>query len=170
MPDASNSQGIRDRLWINGGWEDADSGETFPTENPATEEVIAHVAAGAAADVARAVRSAREAFEAESWRRMSAHKRSRLLWNLADLIAANADELAGLETQDNGKPYFESRKVDLPSVVENFRYFAGLADKIQGSVVPVDKPDHFTYILKEPVGVGGGLRHEDVYLGEEGGE
>ena len=122
------SEEIRHRLWIHNQWEDATSGETFPTENPATEEIIAHVAAGDAPDVDRAVRSAREAVDSDAWRLMNPHKRSALLWRLADLIEANADELASLETRDNGKPYFESRKVDLPSVVENFRYFAGLAN------------------------------------------
>jgi acyl-CoA reductase-like NAD-dependent aldehyde dehydrogenase len=148
------SEEIRHRLWIHNQWEDATSGETFPTENPATEEIIAHVAAGDAPDVDRAVRSAREAVDSDAWRLMNPHKRSALLWRLADLIEANADELASLETRDNGKPYFESRKVDLPSVVENFRYFAGLANKIQGETIPVSGP-FLNYTLREPVGVVG---------------
>ena len=73
-------------------------------------------------------------------RDMNPHKRSRLLWKLADALQANADELGTLETADNGKPFFESRKVDLPSVIENFRYFAGLADKIEGATIPVAGP------------------------------
>ncbi|NNK65000.1 MAG: aldehyde dehydrogenase family protein, partial [Gemmatimonadetes bacterium] len=89
-----------------------------------------------------------------AWGRMNPHKRSALLWKLADLIEANADELGALETQDNGKPYFESRKVDLPSVVENFRYFAGMADKIGGETIPVSGP-FLNYTLREPVGVVG---------------
>ena len=106
------------------------------------------------ADIDRAVESAREAMGSKAWRRMNPHKRSRLLWKLADAIEANADEIGALETADNGKPYFESRKVDLPSVVENFRYFAGLADKIEGSTIPVAGP-FLNYTLREPVGVVG---------------
>jgi acyl-CoA reductase-like NAD-dependent aldehyde dehydrogenase len=85
---------------------------------------------------------------------MNPHERAELLWKLADALEANADELAALETADNGKPYFESLKVDLPSVVENFRYFAGMADKVQGSTIPVAGP-YLNYTLREPVGVVG---------------
>jgi len=122
--------------------------------NPATEEVFVEVQEGGEADIARAVAAARAAFESAAWRHMNPHKRAALLWRLADLIHANADELAHLETQDNGKPFFESRKVDLPSVVENFRYFAGLADKIHGETIPVAGP-YLNYTLREPLGVVG---------------
>ncbi len=145
---------IRSRLWIHNEAGDAASGETFATTNPATGEVIAQVARGAAADIDRAVESAREAMASIEWRQMNPHKRATLLWRLADLIEANADELGALETRDNGKPYFESRKVDLPSVVENFRYFAGMADKIQGDTIPVAGP-FLNYTLREPLGVVG---------------
>jgi acyl-CoA reductase-like NAD-dependent aldehyde dehydrogenase len=145
---------IRNRLWIGNEWADALSGATFPTTNPATGEVISHVAEGRAEDVDRAVQAARAAMEDGAWRRMNPHKRATLLWKLADAIEANADELATLETADNGKPYFESRKVDLPSIVENFRYFAGMADKVQGSTIPVAGP-YLNYTLREPVGVVG---------------
>jgi acyl-CoA reductase-like NAD-dependent aldehyde dehydrogenase len=145
---------MRTRLWIGGEWSDAASGETFPTLNPATGEVLAHVAAGGEEDVDRAVRSARAAYRDPAWRRMSPHRRAELLWALSDLIEANAEELATLETLDNGKPFFESREVDLPSVVENFRYFAGIADKIHGETIPV--PGAFlNYTLREPLGVVG---------------
>ncbi|MEX0979484.1 MAG: aldehyde dehydrogenase family protein, partial [Gemmatimonadota bacterium] len=97
---------IRSRLWINNAWEDAASGETFLSLNPATGEVLADVAAGDSADVARAVEAARAAVEHPKWRRMNPHKRARLLWKLADLIEQNADELGELETRDNGKPLF----------------------------------------------------------------
>jgi acyl-CoA reductase-like NAD-dependent aldehyde dehydrogenase len=142
------------RIWIDHEPHEAASGETFATLNPATGEELTQVARGAEADVDRAVASARTAFETASWGRINPHKRAHLLWRLADLIDENADELATLETHDNGKPFFESRKVDLPSVAENFRYFAGLADKVQGDTIPVAGP-YFNYTLREPVGVVG---------------
>ncbi|MGD8321546.1 MAG: aldehyde dehydrogenase family protein [Gemmatimonadota bacterium] len=145
---------IRNRLWIANEWVDAQSGATFDTANPATGEVITQVAEGRAEDVDRAVTAAREAMKNKAWRRMNPHRRAELMWKLADAIEAHADELAGLETADNGKPYFESRKVDLPSIVENFRYFAGLADKVHGTTIPVSGPN-LNYTLREPVGVVG---------------
>jgi acyl-CoA reductase-like NAD-dependent aldehyde dehydrogenase len=148
------SNAIGNRLWIANGWVDAADGATFATTNPATGEVIVQVAEARAADVDLAVQAARGAMKGSEWRRMNPHKRAKLLWKLADALAANADELAALETADNGKPFFESRKVDLPSVVENFRYFAGMADKIEGSTIPVAGP-FFNYTLREPVGVVG---------------
>ena len=145
---------IPNRLWIANAWADARSGSTFPTTNPATGEVITRVAEARSEDVDLAVRAARSAMEDPAWRRMNPHVRAELLWKLADALEANADELAALETADNGKTYFESRKVDLPSIVENFRYFAGMADKVQGSTIPVAGP-HLNYTLREPVGVVG---------------
>ncbi len=146
--------GLRNRLWIDNAWEDAASGETFPDVDPATLEVLADVASADRDDVARAAASAKRALHDPSWRDLSPHQRSRLLWKLSDLIEEHADELATLETRDNGKPYFESRKVDLPSVVENFRYFAGLADKVEGTTIPVAGP-FLNFTLREPVGVVG---------------
>ncbi len=147
-------QEIRNRLWIGNEWVDADDGSTFATVNPATGETITDVASAHASDIDKAVSAARDAARSEVWREMNPHKRSRLLWKLADAIQASADELGALETADNGKPYFEARKVDVPSVVENFRYFAGMANKIQGSTIPVAGP-FFNYTLREPVGVVG---------------
>jgi len=148
------TEGIRSGLWIENAWTAAAGGETFPTINPATGEILAEVSSAQAEDIDRAVASARGAMSDPGWGRMNPHHRAELLWKLADIIEANADELAGLETRDNGKPYFESRKVDLPSVVENFRYFAGMADKITGSTIPVAGP-FLNYTLREPVGVVG---------------
>ena len=145
---------IRNQLWIGNEWSNASSGETFATVNPATGETITEVASAQAADIDRAVAAARGAMDNPEWRDMNPHKRARLLWKLADAIQASADELATLETADNGKPYFESRKVDMPSIVENYRYFAGLADKIQGDTIPVAGP-FLNYTLREPVGVVG---------------
>lgn len=147
---------IRTRLWIGNEWADAEGGGRFETVNPATDEVIAEVAEARAADVDRAVQSARAAFTDSKWRRMNPHKRSRLLWNLADLVEANADELGLLETRDNGKPYFEARRIDVPGVAQTLRYYAGLADKVQGDTVPVPGP-FLNYTLREPVGVVGAI-------------
>ena len=141
-------------LWIDNESVPSASGGTFTTTNPATGEVLAEVAEGTAEDVARAVESAHAALASKAWRRTDAHKRSRLLWRLADLIERDAQAIAETETRDNGKPIFESRYVDVPSVVENFRYFAGLADKIQGETIPVKGP-FLNYTLREPVGVVG---------------
>lgn len=145
---------VRTQLFIGNELCDAADGGTFATTNPATGELIADVASAQAADIDRAVTAAKTAANSKAWRDMNPHKRSRLLWKLADAIQAAGDELGALETADNGKPYFESRKVDVPSVVENFRYFAGMADKIQGGTIPVGGP-FFNYTLREPVGVVG---------------
>ncbi len=147
---------IPTRLWIGGEWVDSDEGSTFPVRNPASGDVLAEVQEARAADVDRAVAAARAAFVASEWRDIGPHERSALLWRLADLIEANADELATIETHDNGKPYFEARRIDLPSVVENFRYFAGMADKIHGATIPVSGP-FLNYTLREPVGVVGAI-------------
>lgn len=152
MPEMSEA--FRNKLWIGNEWHDAASGETFADPNPATGEVLADVAAADEADVDRAVDAARSALASKEWGRINPHRRAEILWKLADLIEANADELAEIETRDNGKPIFESRQVDLPSVVENFRYYAGLADKIQGDTIPVSGP-FLNYTLREPVGVVG---------------
>ena len=141
----------QNRLFIGGDYVQASSGASFPTVNPATEEVLAEVAEAGPEDVDRAVKSAREAFEGP-WRALSAAARGKLLWKLAEVIDAHADELAELETRDNGKPIFESRKIDLPSVVDNFQYFAGWATKIHGETIPVSGP-YLNYTLHEPLGV-----------------
>ena len=150
------TQAIRTRLWIGNDWADAEDGVGFATVNPATGDVIAEVAEARAADIDRAVQAARAAYRDSKWRRMDPHKRSRLLWNLAELVEANADELGLLETRDNGKPYFEARRVDVPSVARTLRYYAGLADKVQGDTVPVPGP-FLNYTLREPVGVVGAI-------------
>jgi aldehyde dehydrogenase (NAD+) len=143
------------RLFINGEYVEGTSGATFETINPATEEVLAQVPEAGPEDVDRAVRAARAAFEGP-WKKLSASDRGKLLWKLAELIDKNADELAELETRDNGKPIFESRKIDLPSVVDNFQYFAGWASKIHGETIPVRGP-YLNYTVREPVGVVGAI-------------
>lgn len=142
------------KLLINGEWVEAQGGRTFDTVNPATGEVLTQVASATAADVERAVTSARKAFDDRNgaWQKMTAADRQRLLWRIADLIEKNIDEIAEIETLDNGKPIFESRYVDLPTVIEVFRYYAGWATKIAGETVN-SRPNAFTYTLREPLGV-----------------
>jgi len=142
------------RLLINNQWVNSESGKTFPTINPATGEEIAQVAAADSADVDRAVRAARAAFEGGPWRKISAAERGRLLNRLADLIERNADELALLESLDNGKPYQVAKAADLPLTIACYRYFAGWADKVQGKTIPI-AGDYFCYTRHEPVGVVG---------------
>ena len=141
------------QLLIDGQWVDAESGKTFTTPNPATGELLAEVAEADKADIDKAVAAARRAFEGK-WSKMSARDRGRLLYKLSQLIEARANELAALETADNGKPIRESQYVDLPQVVENFEYFAGWATKIEGETIPVPG-QMFNYTLREPVGVCG---------------
>jgi aldehyde dehydrogenase (NAD+) len=141
-------------MLVGGRWLEARSGKTFPTINPATGEKIADVAEGDKADIDLAVKSARRAFEQGPWRRMSARERGRLLYRLADLIEKNLEELAALETLDNGKPIHDSKAIDLPLVIDCYRYYAGWADKIEGRTIPVAGP-YFTYTRHEPVGVVG---------------
>src|SRR5438552_1848601 len=142
------------RLLINGEW--VDGSRKFDAINPATGEVLTQIVEASADDVDRAVKAARYAFEDRTgpWRKMSASERGRLLWRLADLVEKNIDELAELETLDNGKPIFESKFVDMPMVVDVLRYYGGLATKIHGETVNTFE-SAFTYTLREPVGVVG---------------
>jgi aldehyde dehydrogenase (NAD+) len=142
------------QCFIGGKWIPSASGKTFDTINPATEEVIASVAQADAADVDAAVKAARKAFETGPWPKMDARDRGRLINKLADLIEAELDDLAALETLDNGKPIRDSRAADLPLVIDCLRYYAGYADKIHGQTIPV-RGNYFTYTRREPVGVVG---------------
>ncbi len=153
-PRRQTKRSLQTKLLIDGQWRDSVSGKTFATVNPATEEVIAQVAEGDAADIDLAVKAARRAFDSGPWRKMDARDRTRLINRLADLIEENIDELAELETLDNGKPLAEARGGDLPLVVDCMRYYAGWADKIQGQTIPV-RGNNFCYTRKEPVGVAG---------------
>jgi len=148
------ARSLQTKLLIDGKWRDSVSGKTFETINPATEEVITEVAEADAADIDLAVKAARKAFDTGPWRTMDARDRGRLMNDLADLIEKNIEELAELETLDNGKPISESRNADLPLVVDCFRYYAGWADKIQGKTVPI-RGKYFCYTKREPVGVAG---------------
>jgi len=144
------------KLIINGEAVDAASGRTFITLNPATEEPLCAVAEAGAEDVDRAVKAARAAFESGPWPKMKPAERQRMLFRLGDLILAHGDELARLETLDNGKPIFESRQIDVPMVANCFHYFAGWATKLGGETLPVN-PAFFTYTLREPLGVVGAI-------------
>jgi aldehyde dehydrogenase (NAD+) len=141
-------------LLINNQWLEASSGRTFPTVNPATGEEICQVAEADSADVDRAVRAARAAFERGPWHKMAAAERGRLLNKLADLIEKNAEDLARLESLDNGKPYKVALTADLPLTVACYRYYAGWADKVQGRTIPISG-NYFCYTRLEPVGVVG---------------
>ena len=127
------------KLLINNEWVSSVSGKTFPTINPATGEEIAQVAEADAADVNKAVKAARHAFEKGPWRKMAAAERGRLLNRLADLIEKHADELAALETLDNGKPVAVAKAADLPLTIACYRYYAGWADKVQGKTIPISR-------------------------------
>jgi aldehyde dehydrogenase (NAD+) len=141
-------------LFIGGKWQDSRSGKTFPTVNPATGETICQVAEGDKADIDLAVTAARKAFEDGPWPKMNASNRGRLLNKLADLIEENKEELAALESLDNGKPYRDALAADLPLTIKCYRYYAGWADKIHGKTIPVEG-NYFCYTRHEPVGVVG---------------
>ncbi len=148
------------QLLIGGEWTPAEAGETFAVENPATEETLATVARGRAADVERAVRAARRAFESGAWRKTTPSERGRLMWKLADAIEQRSEEFAQLESLDNGKPLTVARVADVALTIDHFRYYAGWATKIQGETIPISVPyapgsRFLDYTLREPVGVVG---------------
>jgi aldehyde dehydrogenase (NAD+) len=142
------------KMLIDGKWVDAVSGKTFETLNPTTGQPLARVAEGDKADVDKAVKAARRAFETGPWKKMSARERGKLIHKLADLMEENIDELAALETLDNGKPIRDSRAADLPLAIDCYRYYSGWADKIEGKTIPINGP-YFCYTRHEPVGVVG---------------
>jgi phenylacetaldehyde dehydrogenase len=147
-------------ILINGQWGPAADGTTFATLNPATEEKLADVPAGGAADVDRAVKAARKAFETGPWPKLTPSERGKLLWKLADLLEKHTDEFAEIESLDNGKPVAVARAADVPLAVDLFRYMAGWATKIEGSTIPISVPytpgaEYLAYTVREPVGVVG---------------
>jgi aldehyde dehydrogenase (NAD+) len=142
------------KLLIDNRWIPSESGRTFATVNPSTGEEICQISESDAADVDRAVKAARAAFEHGPWRKMPASERGRLLLRLADLIEKHADELASLEALDNGKPVGVAKAVDVAATAGCFRYFAGWADKVHGKTIPIDG-EYFCYTRHEPVGVVG---------------
>jgi acyl-CoA reductase-like NAD-dependent aldehyde dehydrogenase len=144
------------QLFIDGAFGPSSAGKTFPTTTPATGAPLADVAEASEADVDRAVAAARKAFEAGPWPKMPARERGRLLARIAERLMARADEVALLETLDNGKPIFESRQVDIPTCADVLFYYAGWADKISGETLPLTA-DAFHYTLREPLGVIGAI-------------
>lgn len=148
------------QLLIDGRWQDAVSGKTFAVTNPANGETIAHVAEADAADVDLAVKSARRALENPAWARMSPSERGKLVWRIGDLIEKYADQLAELESLDNGKPLAVARAGDVALAADIFHYMAGWASKLHGLTIPLSVPytpgaEYHAYTRLEPVGVVG---------------
>jgi 4-guanidinobutyraldehyde dehydrogenase / NAD-dependent aldehyde dehydrogenase len=147
---------LRTRAFVDGGYVDALSGETFPCVSPSTGRVLAEIASCDAADVDRAVRGARTAFESGVWSRAAPRERKRVLVRLAGLVSEHADELALLETLDMGKPIRDARKVDIPLAAECIGYFGEAVDKVYDEVAPTPESS-VVMILKEPLGVVGAV-------------
>ncbi len=148
------------KLFIGGQWVEAASGQTFETPNPATGETLANVAEGDAEDINRAVSAARKAFDSGPWSRMTPSDRGRLIWKIGDLILEHAEELAQLESLDNGKPVGVALGADVPLAADLFHYMAGWATKIEGNTINISVPympgaNFHSYTLREPVGVVG---------------
>ncbi len=148
------------QLFINGQWADAVSGKTFETPNPATGTTLARIAEGDSEDINRAVVAARKAFDEGPWGRMSPSERGRIIWRIGDLILEHAEELAQLESLDNGKPYGVALAADVPLAADLFHYMAGWATKIEGNSINISVPympgaNFHSYTLREPVGVVG---------------
>ena len=141
-------------LFIGGKWLDSVSGKTFGTTNPATGDVICRVAEGDKADIDMAVKAARKAFESGPWPRLTPSARGVLINKLADAVEKHAEELAALESLDNGKPISDAMAADLPLSIACYRYYAGWADKIYGQTIPFS-PEFFCYTRHEPIGVVG---------------
>lgn len=146
--------GRRHQLFIGGEWVDPREGRTFATHDPATGAKLADIALADAGDVDRAVAAARGAMEDPAWTEMKPAARARLLERLADAMEAAIDELATLETLDNGKPLRDARNFDLPHAIATLRYNAGWATKLNGETISLSGPGTWhAYTLKEPVGV-----------------
>lgn len=144
------------KILIDDKWVGAQNGQTFEVEDPATQEIIAHVPLGDKADIDLAVAAARRAFDSGPWSRMSPGERSRIVWKLGDLLEKYADEFAELEALDNGKPVTNARKGDVQGSIEMFRYMAGWATRLNGETIQVSSPGNWhAYTLREPVGVVG---------------
>ena len=142
----------RYRMFIGGEWVEAAGGEHFPSDNPYTGKPWASIPRGGAADAARAVEAAHKALTSGEWPKCNATKRGALLRKLGDLITEHSKALAETEVRDNGKLYAEM-SAQTAYMAQWYYYFGGLADKIEGSVIPIDKPDTFNYTRYEPMGV-----------------
>jgi aldehyde dehydrogenase (NAD+) len=142
------------KLFIDGRQEDAASGKTIPVMNPATGEQLTSVPEAGGPDIDRAARAARRTFEAGSWRNMKVSQREKIIWRIGELIEKNKEELAMLESLNNGKTFREALRGDIPPSWDIFYYYAGWARKIYGETIPVDG-NYLNYTLREPVGVVG---------------
>ncbi len=144
------------QLWIDGTWLAAADGRTFVTHDPATGAPLATVARAGAIDVDRAVAAARRAFDDGRWWSLAPAARARIMWRLGDLILEHVDELAQLETLDNGKPIAVARGGDVPAAADLFHYMAGWVTKLEGNTLPVSLPgEYHVYTRREPIGVVG---------------
>lgn len=148
------------KMLIAGQWVDSASGKTFPVYDPATGEELAQVAEGDEEDIKRAVKAARNAFEDGPWRRLTPSERGRIIWKIGDLILENLDELAELDSLDNGKPLAVARAADVPLAADLFHYMAGWATKIEGNTIPISVPyapgaRFHAFTVHEPIGVVG---------------
>jgi phenylacetaldehyde dehydrogenase len=148
------------KLLIDGKWVPAASGKTFEVKNPATGKTIAHVAEGDQADVDAAVRAARRAFESGPWAAMTPSERGKMVWRIGDAISKHADELAELESLDNGKPMAVAKVADVPLAADIFQYMAGWTTKIEGKTIPLSVlytpgTQYHSYTRPEPIGVVG---------------
>jgi aldehyde dehydrogenase (NAD+) len=147
---------LRTDLFIDGKFVPSETGKRFATVNPATGETIAEVAEAGAADLDRAVAGARQAFQSGPWAAMKPRQRGRILQRAAELLVSRAEAFGRVETLDNGKPIFESAKIDMPAAAECLSYFGESADKLYGDTHP-GRPDAFLMTLREPVGVVGAI-------------
>ena len=144
------------KMLVGGEWVDARSGKTFESVNPYTGKVWATVPEAGDEDVDRAVRAAREAFDEGPWGKMTGTERARLMRRFADALAESAEDIAVVESTDNGKLLREMGG-QLKALPEWYYYFAGAADKIEGATIPSDKPNFFVYTRREPIGVVGAI-------------
>src|SRR5829696_5615252 len=152
----STSTLTRYRMYVGGEWVDAGAGVCFESDNPYLGEPWALIPRGTAEDADRAVRAADAAFTTGEWPRLTASRRGALLRRLADLITQNSAALAAIEVRDNGKLYAEM-SAQTAYMAQWYHYYGGLADKIEGQVIPIDKPDTFNYTRFEPLGVVGAI-------------
>src|SRR2546421_1692856 len=153
---ASFLKGQPKKLFIGGRWVDATSGKTFETVDPATGEVLALVAEAGAEDVDRAVAAARKSFDRGTWRELPPAERAKVLWKVGDLLEERANEVAQLETLDNGMPINDALLFHVPLAAATFRYYAGWVTKLDGATQQVSLPGKYlSYTLREPIGVVG---------------
>ena len=156
----SNFLSKNKQLYIDGKWVDSKSGKTFEVEDPATGKQIATCAAGDSTDIDLAVKAARKAFDAGKWTSIPTNERGKIIWKIGDLIDKHTEELAQLESLDNGKPVTIAGAADVPLSSDIMRYMAGWATKIEGETIPISVPytpgaQYHSYTLREPVGVVG---------------